>query len=175
VALWLAAPPGAQDAHVRAAPEHFFEKVAPAEFRARIGKTPTLQAPTRALSPSDVDPLKAPRALALLTRFRKLCLAYPDVSEAVQFGHPVWKAGKKTFAIMRPDRGITLCFWVGVAQQGLLTADPRYRVPAYFGHNGWIALDATTSCDWDEVAALTRQSYRHFALKRMLSQLPPEG
>jgi hypothetical protein len=41
------------------------------------------------------------------------------------------------------------------------------------GHNGWLALDVTIDCDWEEIAALTLQSYRHFALKRMLLQLPP--
>jgi len=59
-----------------------------------------------------------------------------------------------------------------VDQQGLLTADPRYRIPPYFGHNGWIALDVSGDCDWPEIEALTLQSYRHFALKRMLVQLP---
>ena len=54
-----------------------------------------------------------------------------------------------------PAGGLTLCFWVGVEQQGLLTADPRYQIPPYFGHNGWIALDVdqdsaigTKSRDW---------------------------
>jgi hypothetical protein len=39
------------------------------------------------------------------------------------------------------------------------------------GHNGWIALDVTNDCDPDEVAALALQSYRHFALKRMMQSL----
>ena len=39
------------------------------------------------------------------------------------------------------------------------------------GHNGWIALDVTQRCDWDEVRELALNSYRHFALKRMLQQL----
>ncbi len=42
------------------------------------------------------------------------------------------------------------------------------------GHNGWIALDVGRDCDWHEIEALTLQSYRHFALKRMLLRLPPE-
>jgi hypothetical protein len=71
-----------------------------------------------------------------------------------------------------PPPRLTLCFWVGVDQQGLLTADTRYQIPPYMGHNGWIALDVSADCDWEEVAALTMQSYRHFALKRMLLQLP---
>jgi predicted DNA-binding protein (MmcQ/YjbR family) len=150
-----------------------YEKVAPAELRARLGKTPPLKAPDRPLTASQVDPMKSPRALAVLKPLRKLCLALPESREEKQFGHPVWQAGKKTFAWARYDaQRLTLCFWVGVDRQGLLTTDPRYRIPPYMGHNGWIALDVTTDCDWDEISALTLQSYRHFALKRMLLQLP---
>jgi hypothetical protein len=152
-----------------------YEKVAPEELRARIGKTPPLKAPGRALTPSQVDPMKSPRALAVLKPLRKLCLDLPESREQCQFGHPVWQAGKKTFAWARYDgQQLTLCFWVGVDRQGLLTTDPRYRIPPSMGHNGWIALDVSTHCDWDEVAALALQSYRHFALKRMLLQLPGE-
>lgn len=45
-------------------------------------------------------------------------------------------------------------------------------MPPYIGHNGWIALDVGSDCDREEIEALTLQSYRHFALKRMLAQLP---
>jgi predicted DNA-binding protein (MmcQ/YjbR family) len=153
-----------------------YEKVAPAELRARLGKTPPLKAPDRPLTASQVDPMKSPRALAVLKPLRKLCLALPESREEKQFGHPVWQAGKKTFAWARYDaQRLTLCFWVGVDRQGLLTTDPRYRIPPYMGHNGWIALDVTTDCDWEEISALTLQSYRHFALKRMLLQLPRES
>jgi hypothetical protein len=152
-----------------------YEKVAPAELRARISKTPPLKPPSRPLSPSQVDPMKSPRAAAVLKPLRKLCLALPESREQRQFGYPVWQAGKKTFAWARYDGPqLTLCFWVGVDRQGLLTADPRYRIPPYMGHNGWIALDVGTHCDWDEIGALVLQSYRHFALKRMLQQLPRE-
>ena len=149
-----------------------YEKVAPAELQARLGKTPRIEAPRKSLSASQIDPCKSPRALAVLAKLRKICLSYPESSEGSQFGHPVWLAGKKTFAIARyAGPKLTLCFWVGVDQQGLLTADPRYQIPPYFGHNGWIALDVTGECDWKEVEGLTLQSYRHFALKRMLSEL----
>jgi predicted DNA-binding protein (MmcQ/YjbR family) len=150
-----------------------YEKAAPSDLRARIGNTPALKGPQRTLSAREIDPLKSPRALAVLKPFRKMCLQLPESREDRQFGHPVWQAGKKSFALCRADGlRFTLCFWVGVDQQGLLTADSRYRIPPYMGHNGWIALDVTTDCDWKEIAALTLQSYRHFALKRMLLQLP---
>ena len=66
--------------------------------------------------------------------------------------------------------GLPSIFGWGVDRQGLLTADPRYCIPPYMGHNGWIALEVGADCDWDEVDALILQSYRHFALKRMLRQ-----
>jgi predicted DNA-binding protein (MmcQ/YjbR family) len=123
-------------------------------------------------SAGDIDPLKTPRAAAVLKVFRKLCLGLPESKEASQFGHPVWQAGKKTFALARHDgERLTLNFWVGVDQQGLLTADPRYRIPPYMGHNGWISLDVSGGCDWREIEPLILQSYRHFALKRMLQRL----
>jgi predicted DNA-binding protein (MmcQ/YjbR family) len=128
------------------------------------------------LSASQIDPMQSPRALRILKSFRKLCLDLPESREERQFGHPIWQAGKKTFALARHDgERLTLCFWVGVDQQGLLTADSRYRIPPYMGHNGWIALDVSSSCDWKEIEALTLQSYRHFALKRMLTLLTPGG
>jgi predicted DNA-binding protein (MmcQ/YjbR family) len=152
-----------------------YEKVAPADLRARIGNTPSLKAPDRPLTATEVDPMKSARAAAVLQRLRRVCVALPESREDRQFGHPVWRAGKKTFAMVRHDaQRLTLCFWVGVEQQGMLTTDPRYSIPPYLGHNGWIALDVTKDCDWDEAAALTLQSYRHFALKRMLQQLPDE-
>jgi hypothetical protein len=69
------------------------------------------------------------------------------------------------------DQKVRAAFWVGADRQGLLTADPRYEIPPYMGHNGWIALDVTRRCDADELRALALDSYRHFALKRMLAQL----
>jgi predicted DNA-binding protein (MmcQ/YjbR family) len=163
---------GMEWARIAALVREGYEKVAPADLRTRLGKTPNIKAPSKALSASQIDPFKSPRALAVLPKLRKICLSYPESSEGSQFGHPVWLAGKRTFAIARhAGAKLTLCFWVGVDQQGLLTADPRYQIPPYFGHNGWIALDVTRECDWNEVKGLALQSYRHFALKRMLSEL----
>jgi predicted DNA-binding protein (MmcQ/YjbR family) len=151
-----------------------YEKVAPAELGSTLGRTPRFKPPGKKLTAAQIDPMKAPRAAAVLKTLRKMCLRLPESGEDRQFGHPVWRGGKKTFAMARHDDGrLTLCFWVGVDQQGLLTADSRYRIPPYMGHNGWIALDVSSDCDWAEVQGLVLQSYRHFALKRMLLHLPP--
>lgn len=149
-----------------------YEKVAPAPLTSTLGKTPVIKTPGRKLGPSEINPMQSARGKALLKIMRKICLNFPEAREAVQFGYPVWQAGKKTFAWARCEgERLSACFWVGVDQQHLLTADARYRVPQYMGHNGWIALDVTNDCDPDEVAALALQSYRRFALKRMLQSL----
>jgi hypothetical protein len=52
-----------------------------------------------------------------------------------------------------------------------MTSDPRYTIPPYQGHLGWIALDVSKSLNERELRALALESYRHFALKRMLAKL----
>jgi predicted DNA-binding protein (MmcQ/YjbR family) len=156
-----------------------YEKVAPRALLESIGATIEIKPPTAKLSPSDVDPMLSKAAQSILKPLRKLCLTWPETSEAMQFGFPVWRAGKKTFASIHcgPDPaagsalGVKVYFWVGVAAQGLMTSDERYEIPAYMGHNGWIALDVTDHCDWDEVRGLALGSYRHFALRRMLATM----
>ncbi|MET0499222.1 MAG: MmcQ/YjbR family DNA-binding protein [Steroidobacteraceae bacterium] len=122
---------------------------------------------------SVVDPLKSRRAQAVLKGMRKVCLALPETAEDLQLGVPVWRAGKKAFASIYYDQQrLTLSFWVGVERQAMMTREERFRIPLNLGHNGWIALDVTDECEWDEVYELALNSYRHFALKRMLAALP---
>jgi len=149
-----------------------YEKVAPRTLVTQIGKTPVIAAPTRKPAAGDIDPLQSPRGRAVLRLMRKICLPLPETHETLAFGAPVWQAGKRTYAGLRwSGQRLTLNFWVGVARQNLLTTDERYLIPAFLGHNGWIALDVTAACDVPEVTALTLASYRHFALKRMLASM----
>ncbi len=148
-----------------------YEKVAPPALVARIGKPVVIPGKVVPLSVEQKDPMHGARAQAVLKALRKICLALPETLEATQFGSPVWRAGKKVFASMNArERRVTLMFWVGAEGQAIVTLDPRYHVPPYIGHNGWIALDVTKKCDWNEVRALALTSYRHFALRRMLKR-----
>lgn len=152
-----------------------YEKVAPPALSAALGKTVEIQPPTATVSAEEIDPMCTPRATRVLKAMRAICLELPETSEDKQFGFPVWRAGKKTFANAYSSRKkLTLGFWVGPERQSLLTADPRHEIPAYMGHNGWIALDVTKHLDHAEVQELALWSYRHFALKRMLRELDGE-
>jgi predicted DNA-binding protein (MmcQ/YjbR family) len=148
-----------------------YEKVAPPALSAKIGKL-VIPSSVQALSDTRKDPLQSKQAQLALKKLRAICLALPESSEATQFGSPVFRAGKKVFAQLSADeREIEIMVWVGVAGQAMVTLDPRFRVPPYIGHNGWIALDVTKKPDWDEVRELVLTSYRHFALQRMLKAL----
>jgi predicted DNA-binding protein (MmcQ/YjbR family) len=149
-----------------------YERVSPPKLVARIAKTPVVKPPDAKLKAEDMDRMAAPAAQRALAKLRAICRALPEASEGTQFGAPVFLAGKRSFAIAYDyGEGLRLGFWVGVEKQGLYTADPRFTIPKYMGHNGWIAFAPGTKPNWDEVADLARQSYRHFALKRMLKEL----
>jgi hypothetical protein len=149
-----------------------YEKVAPSALAQTVGSTIKIKPPTRGLAATDIDPMRSRRAQIVLKKLREICLAWPETSETTQFGSPCWRAGKKTFALAYHDKKrLTLSFWVGVDQQGMLTADERYSIPPYMGHIGWISLDVSDACNWKEIRPLALFSYRHFALQRMIKAL----
>jgi predicted DNA-binding protein (MmcQ/YjbR family) len=124
------------------------------------------------MKPAEIDRMKAPKAAKMLARLRKLCLALPETDEGGSFGSPVWRVGKKTFASLYDyGKGLTISFWVGIERQGPLEMDPRFSIPAYLGHNGWMALDASSGVSDEELRSYVVESYRHFATRRALSKL----
>jgi predicted DNA-binding protein (MmcQ/YjbR family) len=116
-----------------------------------------------------------PKALELRERLCKICLALPETDESSQFGSPVWRVGKKSFAMLYDSgKGLTVRFWVGIERQGPLEMDPRFSVPPFMGHQGWISLDASRSINERELRELREfliESYRHFATRRALAKL----
>ena len=160
------------DALIREAYAH----VAPDELAAAMAPPGRVSPPTEGIDPEEFDPLSPPRVRELVDGLDARCRSLPEVTAIRQFGNPAWRAGKKTFAsASRYHRRLQFHFRVGADLQSQLTMDPRYTVPAYLGHNGWIALDAEDGVVWEEVESLMLTSYRHFALKRMLKalDLPP--
>jgi hypothetical protein len=149
-----------------------YERVAPPRLAGALGATPVVPPPGRRITVADVDPRNTPRGRRLLASMRRICLALPETSEGLQFGQPVWRAGKKVFARAWCYEGRwRAAFRVGVHAQGLMTEDPRYEIPAWLGHQGWIALDVSRSHDEGELRSLALESYRHFASKRLLAKL----
>ncbi len=148
-----------------------YEKAAPAALVKTLGDTISIK-PPRKFKAEEIDPFLGKRGRAVLKALEARCAQLPETHPDRQFGNPVWKAGKKTFVSTAYYTGrMMLLFWVGPDRQLSLSADPRYHIPAYMGHNGWISLDVEDHADWEEIDALLLESYRHFALKRMLKAL----
>jgi hypothetical protein len=61
---------------------------------------------------------------------------------------------------------------VPLSASGLVrvSKNKRFEISQYTGHNGWLDLDVVDEQDWSEIGALALESYRHFALKRMLKE-----
>jgi predicted DNA-binding protein (MmcQ/YjbR family) len=172
---WLGARLDAGLAWKRVAPlvRAAYEHVAPSRLRGQLQATPSVPAPKRRITVEDVDPWRTPRGRRVLASMRKICLDLPDTAEGLQFGQPVWRAGKKVFAqAYCYEAQYRVAFWVGVEAQWLFTKDSRYSIPPYIGHQGWIALDVSKGLSEAELRSLALSSYRHFALRRMLAKLP---
>jgi predicted DNA-binding protein (MmcQ/YjbR family) len=126
------------------------------------------------MTPAQIDRLKTPRALKVRELLRKICKALPETDEGMQFGAPVWRVGKRGFALLYDyGKGLTISFWVGIERQGPLEMDPRFKIPAYLGHNGWISLDASKGVNEHELREFLVESFRHFATRRAIGKLEP--
>jgi len=113
----------------------------------------------------------------VLKKLRALCLSLPETSETTMFGHPTFKAGKKTFAVLgHQDGHLTVGLPVGHdAQRALLTDKKRFLRTHYVGQHGWVSLIVDGKLDEQLLAGLVRQAYEQVALKRMLAALAARG
>lgn len=148
---------------------------APKKLLSQLGAPIEIKPPTQTLPLQELDPFAMPTPARHLQDVADYCLSLPETVQGDQFGQPSFRAGKKTFCTLyfSSDR-MKLSTWVGVDHQATYTFDSRFKIPKYTGVNGWIELDIHEEMDLDEIEALIRQSYRHFALKRMLKILDPE-
>ena len=144
----------------------------PAKLKALVAKPPVIAAPTVKMTPAEIDRLKTPKALKAIAVMRKICLALPETDEASSFGSPVWRVGKKSFAMLYDyGKGLTAQIWVGIDRQGPLEMDPRFSIPPYLGHLGWMAINLARGVIESELRDYVVESYRHFATRRALAKL----
>jgi predicted DNA-binding protein (MmcQ/YjbR family) len=106
-----------------------------------------------------------------LRRVRVFCLALPEASEAGSWGHPNFRAGKKTFAAFewitgRPSVAFRLN---GVDVDLLLHRRNFFETP--YGRRQWVSVWADRRVSWRLVERLLLRSYRRVALKRMIASL----
>ena len=112
-----------------------------------------------------------------LSKLRALCLALPEASEKVAWGDPTWRVRGRIFAMQKGNYpGGRPSLWLKApegAQSILVECRPdRFFVPPYVGPKGWVGLYLDVPrLEWDEVAALVKQSYRLIAPNRLVTQI----
>lgn len=104
----------------------------------------------------------------MLRRVRESVGRWPGCCETLSFGHPAFKAGPKTFAVLETYRDLlSLCVPAGEDQDLLLGQPGFYRTP-YAGHRGWVSLRLEPGTDWRLVEGLLEGAYRRVAGPRKL-------
>ena len=106
-----------------------------------------------------------------LARLRSLCLSLPETSETASWGHPNFKAGKKTFVAFERVKGrASIAFRLEPNEvERLLQRKQFFATP--YGRGLWASVWADGPIDWRAVQDLVGRSYRVVALKRMLTKL----
>ena len=105
----------------------------------------------------------------MTTRLRALALALPETTESASWGHPNFRAGRKTFAAFELVKGRpSIAFRLERADRDRLLRRKRFFVTPY-GRGLWVSMWADATIDWTVVADLLQRSYRVVALKRMIA------
>ena len=105
-------------------------------------------------------------AATALTRLRKLALRFPEATERIGFGHPVFYVDKKAFAAFEPAGGrFAIAVRIDPLDVGVFSDDARF-FPTPYGRGKWISMWADGKVDWKLVAQLVEASYRMVAPKR---------
>ena len=107
----------------------------------------------------------------LLQRIRRQCLSFPESSEKASWGHPNFRAGKRTFVTFewiksRPS----IAFRLNSSDVDFLLRQKAFFVTPY-GQGRWVSVWADGAVNQDLVKRLVEHSYRLVALKRMIAAL----
>jgi hypothetical protein len=114
-----------------------------------------------------------------LTRLRKICLAFPEVTERPSHSAPTWFVrDKKSFVMLWADGHHQDQFphlWcaapAGVQEEMVALEPGRFFRPPYVGHRGWLGVRLDGRVDWEEVGEICRDAYRVVAPKTLVAQL----
>ncbi len=107
----------------------------------------------------------------VVRKLRSLCLSFPETTERSSWGHPNFRAGKRTFATFEIIEGRpSIAFRLPAVDVDRLLRGKGF-FPTPYGRGLWVSLWADRLLDWRFAAELLDRSYRTVALRRMLNAL----
>jgi predicted DNA-binding protein (MmcQ/YjbR family) len=107
----------------------------------------------------------------IVRQLRELCLSLPETSERLSWGHPNFRAGKRTFVAFEVFNGKpSIAFRLDRVNVSLLLGRKKFFATPY-GRGQWVSLQADGVLNWKLVTQLVNRSYRTTATKRMVNQL----
>ena len=108
-----------------------------------------------------------------LHRIRRICFGLGGVEEVTLQGRPLFRVGRRRFAIFNgasaPRRprwdgaGRSLHFLSDPAERESLRQDGRFFPSPHHAASGWLGLRLSEDTDWDEVAELLDAAHRQVA------------
>jgi predicted DNA-binding protein (MmcQ/YjbR family) len=108
---------------------------------------------------------------AVFARARRLCLAFPETAETAAWGHPNFRAGKKTFCTYEMVSGRpSIAFRLSATDVDRALRRKQFFATPY-GRGRWVSVWADAAIDWKLVTSLLECSYRLVAGKRLLGIL----
>src|ERR1700730_14928065 len=109
------------------------------------------------------------KADQVLQQVRRRCLSLPESHEAASWGHPNFRAGKRTFVTFEwINRRPSIAFRLDPTDVDLLLRRKGVFATPY-GQGRWVSVWADRPLNWGLVGRLLEQSYRMVALKRMIA------
>jgi predicted DNA-binding protein (MmcQ/YjbR family) len=107
----------------------------------------------------------------VFARTRKLCLGFPEVTETTAWGHPIFRAGRKTFCAFEMIRGRpSVAFRIAPTDMRRAVRGRRCFASPY-GRGRWISVWVDDAVDWTTIESMLDRSYRLVATKRQLCVL----
>jgi len=118
-----------------------------------------------------------------LDRLRRICLAFPEVTERPSHGAPTWFVRDKKVFVTFWEHGhhdddfphLWCAAPPGAQAELLLAAPDRVFRPPYVGHRGWLGVRLDGPVDWAEIAEWCEDAYRMVAPKTLVAELDRRG
>ena len=104
-----------------------------------------------------LEPFERP----VFARARRMCLAFPETTETVSWGHPSFRAGRKTFCTFEMVGGRpSIAFRLPTEEVERMLKRHTRIIASPYGRGRWISVWVDGKVDWKLIESALDRSYR---------------